>query len=516
MYNNDIELENGVKIMLIKKEYFGNINKSRMFIQMLFIVLLLFIFSNCSILAQTDVRESIVKVYTVSNYPDYYNPWSMQGPRASSGSGCIINNNLILTNAHVVSNETFLQVRKYGDTERYRAQVLAVSHLTDLALLTVDEPEFFEGIAPLSLGELPQIQQEVVVYGFPVGGDMLSITKGVISRIEHQTYVHSSSIFLAGQIDAAINPGNSGGPVLADDKIVGVVMQGISSAQNIGYMVPVPVIRHFFIDLEDGKLDGYPSLGISLQDMENEGMRRYYQMGAGQGGVLINQIVPGSPADGNLETGDVLLSLEDFTVGNDGTIEFRPNERTHLNYVVQQKQIGEDLKLSILREGEERELKINLFRSSLKDNLVPMEQYETLPTYYIYGGLVFCPLTKDLLNIWGAQWYQSAPRELVCSISNNIPEREGQQVIIVLKVLAADVNQGYQNINSGVVDRINGEKIWNMVDLIEKIEHCDKPFIILEDKYNQKIVIDRAMAEESQQEVLAVYRILADRSEDLL
>jgi len=494
----------------------------KLLIRFMFMVIffLVFIFQGATFLAATDVdvpdvREAIVKVYTVSNSPDYYNPWSMQGPRASSGSGCIIENNLILTNAHVVSDQTFLQVRKYGDTQRYRAKVVAVSHLTDLALLTVEEPEFFAGRPALSFGELPETQQEVLVYGFPLGGDTLSITKGVISRIEHQPYVHSSSIFLAGQIDAAINPGNSGGPVLVDDKIVGVVMQGIPSAQNIGYMVPIPVIRHFFTDLEDGTLDGYPSLGISIQDMENESLRRHYQMEAGMSGVLINQIVPGSPADGSLEVGDVVLFIEDYPIGNDGTVEFRPNERTSLNYVIQQKQIGEDLSLTILREGVKKEIKVNLFRSLTKDLLVPMEQYDILPTYYIYGGLVFCPLTKNLLNIWGSQWLQLAPRELVCCLLNNIPEREDQQVVVLLKVLAAEVNQGYQSINSWVVERANGEKVWNMRDLVEKIENCQDSFVILEDQYNRKVILDKKEALNSQQEILAIYRIPADRSEDL-
>lgn len=500
---------------MVRENQLRNSIRIGLLIKMVIIILLFFITPNYFSLAASDVREAIVKVYTVSNYPDYYNPWSMQGPRASSGSGCIIENNLILTNAHVVSNQTFLQVRKYGDTQRYRAKVVAVSHLTDLALLTVEEPEFFSGTPALSFGELPETQQEVLVYGFPIGGDTLSITKGVISRIEHQPYVHSSSIFLAGQIDAAINPGNSGGPVLVDNKIVGVVMQGIPSAQNIGYMVPIPVIHHFFTDLEDGVLDGYPSLGVSIQDMENEGLRRYYQMDKDMSGVLINQIVPGSPADGNLKVGDVLLLIEDYTIGNDGTVEFRPNERTHLNYVIQKKQIGEDLKLTILREGEKIEIKVNLFRSLTKDRLVPMEQYETLPTYYIFGGLVFCPLSKDLLNIWGSQWYQSAPRELVCCLLNNIPEREDQQVVVLLKTLAADVNQGYQNIGNWVVDRVNGEKIWNMRDLVEKVENSEGSFIILEDRYNRKVVIDRILALESHQEILEIYRILSDRSDDL-
>ena len=480
------------------------------------IVLLVFFSLLSNSFASEDVREAIVKVYTVSNSPDYYNPWSMQGPRASSGSGCIIEGNLILTNAHVVGNQTFLQVRKYGDTQRFTARVVAVSHLTDLALLTVDDEQFFEGEPALSLGELPETQQEVLVYGFPMGGDMLSITKGVISRIEHQPYVHSSSVFLAGQIDAAINPGNSGGPVLVDDKIVGVVMAGIPSAQNIGYMVPVPVIRHFFKDIEDGSYDGYPSLGIGMQDMENEGLRKYYQMEPGASGVLINQVIPGSPADGKLQLGDVLVKIEDYPVGNDGTIEFRRNERTLLNYAVQQKQIGEDIILTVLREGNEEKLNINLSRSMKKDRLVPMEEYETLPTYYIYGGLVFCPLTKDLLNIWGSQWSQSAPRELVCHLLSNTPEREDQQIVVLLKALAAEVNQGYQNINSWVVDQINGEKIWNMHDLVEKVENCQEPFVIFEDQWNKKVIIDKEKAMESHYEILDIYRIPFDRSEDLV
>ena len=480
------------------------------------IVLLVFLSLLSNSFASEDVREAIVKVYTVSNSPDYYNPWSMQGPRASSGSGCMIEGNLILTNAHVVGNQTFLQVRKYGDTQRFTARVVAVSHLTDLALLTVDDEQFFDGEPALSLGELPETQQEVLVYGFPMGGDMLSITKGVISRIEHQPYVHSSSVFLAGQIDAAINPGNSGGPVLVEDKIVGVVMAGIPSAQNIGYMVPVPVIRHFFKDIEDGSYDGYPSLGIGMQDMENEGLRKYYQMEPGASGVLINQVIPGSPADGKLQLGDVLVKIEDYPVGNDGTIEFRRNERTLLNYAVQQKQIGEDIILTVLREGNEEKLNINLSRSMKKDRLVPMEEYETLPTYYIYGGLVFCPLTKDLLNIWGSQWSQSAPRELVCHLLSNAPEREDQQIVVLLKALAAEVNQGYQNINSWVVDQINGEKIWNMHDLVEKVENCQEPFIIFEDQWNKKVIIDKEKAMESHYEILDIYRIPFDRSEDLI
>jgi hypothetical protein len=213
---------------------------------------------------------------------------------------------------------------------------------------------------------------------------------------------------------------------------------------------------------------------------------------------------------------DVLLSIGDYEVGNDGTIEFRTNERTQLTYVVQEKQIGENIKMNILRNGEKISLDVNLHRSSQKDHLVSMEQYETLPSYYIYGGLIFCPLSKNLLNVWGPQWYQSAPSELIYLLQNNIPEKEDQQVVILLKALASDVNDGYQNVRSWVVDTINGKKIWNLKDFVTKVESIQNDYIILENKWEQQIVIDREMAENTHREILETYRIPFDRSEDLI
>jgi len=293
-------------------------------------------------------------------------------------------------------------------------------------------------------------------------------------------------------------------------------MQGISSSQNIGYMVPTPIIRHFFDDIEDGEYEGYPSLGISMQEMENKGLRKYYQMDESMSGVLVNQIIQGSPSDGKLETDDVLLSIGDYKVGNDGTIEFRKNERTQLSYVIQEKQIGDSVKMGVLRKGEKIDLDVNLYRSSEKDQLVPLEQYETLPSYYIYGGFVFCPLTKNLLNIWGPQWYQSAPKELISQLMNNIPEKEDQQVVVLLKALASDVNEGYQNVKSWIVDSVNGEKIWNLKDFVEKIENITDDYIILKNESDQKIVIDRELAVNTHQEIMEIYRIPFDRSDDLV
>jgi S1-C subfamily serine protease len=471
----------------------------------------------CAAAQAQDPREAIVKVYTVHNVPDYYNPWNMRGTQNSTGSGCIIEGNRILTNGHVVRDQTFVQVRRFGESRRYQAQVQFVSHQADLALLTVDDPAFFAGVEPVSFGELPQTQEKVNVYGFPMGGDTLSITEGVISRIEHQTYAHSSVSLLAAQIDAAINPGNSGGPAIIDGKIVGVAMQGISQADNIGYIIPAPVIEHFLQDIQNGRRDGIPDLGIDWQKMENPDMRRHYGMQPEQSGILVTKIAYGAAADGILRENDVLLSTGGQPIADDGTIEFRPKERTLFIYNVQQNQLGDPLQLTVLRDGKPLELSVQLDRPVEQGWLIPMEQYDILPTYYIYGGVVFAPLTKNLLQMWGRGWYDKAPKELVARLGDNLRPEEIDEVVLALKVLAADSNQGYQNENFWQIESVDGEKVRNLSHLISLLDAGrGNAFVTIENNAGLKMILDRGKAEREQPEILTTYRIPADRSADLL
>lgn len=462
------------------------------------------------------IKDAIVKIYTIHNSPDYYNPWSMRGPAASTGSGCVVKGKRILTNAHVVSDRTYVQVRRNGEAKRHEAKVLWVSHEADLALLTVADESFFEGIEPLDLGELPDSQQEVLVYGFPLGGDTLSTTKGVISRLEHQVYVHSSCYLFAGQIDAAINPGNSGGPVLEDGKIAGVVMQSMSQADNIGYMVPVNVVRHFFDDIADGSSDGFPSLGVAMQDMQSDDLKRMSKMPKDETGMLIYRIVPGSPAEGHLNVGDVLTHVDGNNVADDGTVEFRPKERTAVAFHIQKYQVGDDLKLRVLRDGQPMEMSLKLDRPMWHDWLVPQERYDVMPTYYIFGGVVFVPLTKNYIEQWGPNWWQNAPDTLTVFLSENFPEKEGEEVVLALKVLPSDINEGYHSVANWVIDEVNGKPISNLKELIASVESSSDPFVTFSGGTGQKLVLDREKAVGGKDAILKTYRVLADRSPDLL
>jgi len=102
-----------------------------------------------------EVENSVIKIHTTQAAPDYFVPWRLLNPRQSSGSGVLIDGGRIITNAHVVANASYVQTQKHNDPQRYPARVLFVSHEADLALIAVDDPEFHEGLVPLTIGELP-------------------------------------------------------------------------------------------------------------------------------------------------------------------------------------------------------------------------------------------------------------------------------------------------------------------------------------------------------------------------
>lgn len=484
------------------------------------IALFLLIFSS-SVSAQISpevraVESSIVKIYTTAAAPDYFTPWRLLTPNQSSGSGSVISGNRILTNAHVVANASYVQVQKHNDPNRYTARVLFVSHSSDLALVTVDDPSFFADLEALAIGDLPEPHEEVFVFGYPIGGRTLSITKGILSRVEQQIYAHSGDFLLAGQIDAAINPGNSGGPVIVDEEIVGVVMQANSGgrAENLGYFVPPDIIRHVLTDAEDGVYDGFPDLGFRTQDLESPAAKRAYGLSEDQSGVLVIKVFDDSPAAGILQENDVVLKIAGYDVAGDSTISVNDALQTNYKYAIDLRQIGDGIEIEFARNGEilTRELKAQKRQASY--SLVKQEAFDEIPEYYVYGGVLFVPLNMNLIMRWGPDWNRTAPVNLLAARSEwSSPER--RELVVALQVLAADVNLGYHDLRNWVVDTVNGEPIRDFHHFTRMVRDNAKPHVVFRSSNGFQVVVDHNEALASEASILAQYRIPTAWSEGL-
>jgi len=473
-----------------------------------------------SALAQnTEIREiesSVIKIYTTQSAPDYFTPWRLLTPRQSSGSGSVIAGNQILTNAHVVADASYLQAQKHNDPRRYQARVTFISHEADLALITVDEPGFFSDLKALSIGDLPDPLQEVSVYGFPIGGKSLSITKGILSRVEQQVYAHAGSYLLAGQIDAAINPGNSGGPVIVDRQLVGVVMQANSGgrAENLGYFVPPSMIRHVLDDSLDGVHDGFPDLGFRTQTLDSPSAKAAYGLDEDQNGVLIIKIFDGSPAQGILQENDVILQIDEFDIAEDGSIKLSEDVLTDYKHAIDLHHVGESVAISYSRGGRPGTATLEARQARDSYSLVTGEQFDKLPEYYIYGGILFVPLNMNLIKRWGNDWSRTAPVSLL-QARNEWSSPDRRQLVVALQVMASDVNLGYHDWRNWLVDSVNGVQIQDFAHFAELIKRNQQDNIVLENSTGYQLVINHQAAIASEAEILSRYRIPAAYSAGL-
>ncbi len=459
--------------------------------------------------------QSVVKVLTVSDAPDYEQPWQSHGPTNSTGSGAIIQTERgprVITNGHVVQNQVFVELRRVGASRKYQAAVEGVSHECDLALLRVPREEFFAGAEPIELGELPMLGDTVTVCGYPIGGDRLSLTQGVVSRIEVSAYAHSQRPLLSIQIDAAINSGNSGGPVFKGDKLIGIAFQALEETQNIAYAIALPIVDHFLRDLALRKPARFPSLGIVWQRLESESHRRSLGIKRAEGGILVVRVAFEGSSWGVLQEGDVLLAIDGELIGSDGTVSLREGELVDHSYRIALKHAGDRLRLSILRAAVRQELYVELRPPSL---LVPEDRYDIRPTYFVFGGLLFAPLSRDYLKSWGNEWWKQGPNELVAIYETQVRTPERQDVVILQKVLADKVNQGYHEYENHVVVSVDGVPVRSIRHLVEIAEAGTSRFFTVGTNDGQRIVLDRAKARAHNPEILERYNVRADRSDDL-
>src|SRR6266404_194036 len=308
------------------------------------------------------IQNSLVRITVTEAEPDYKAPWNAGAIQRGVGAGFVIDGSRIMTNAHVVSNSRYLTVERDGDPNKYRATVQFVAHDCDLALITVSTPGFFKNMTPLKFGGIPELESTVSAYGYPIGGERMSVTAGIVSRIDFQLYTHSSiDSHLAIQISAQINPGNSGGPVMQNGKVIGVAFQGYSGdvAQGVAYMVPTPVIRRFLKDIEDGHYDRYVDLGITYSKLQNPAQRHYLGLNDDDRGVRVNTVIDGGPCGKLLQKGDVLLSIDGHPIASDAFVEYE-GERVQMPEVVERKFKGDKVKLDLLRNQQLTSVEIAL------------------------------------------------------------------------------------------------------------------------------------------------------------
>lgn len=460
-------------------------------------LLLLLIFSLVCY-ASNLPTNSIVKLYTSAFLPDYKHPWQTSKIFRYIGSGAIIGGNKILTSAHVVSGARFLEVQKENDPKKYMANVKYISHQADLAIVEVQDTTFFNNTKPLKLNENVKPRDEITVLGYPLGGQTISTTTGIISRIEYSSYVWSSEYLLAIQVDAAINSGNSGGAALdKNGDIVGIVMMSLKNTDNISYIVPSVIINTFLEDIKDGKVDGFGSDGLTINYINNDSIKEYFGLKNGDG-ILVTKVPYGVD---DFKVNDIILEIDGHKVANDATIDSSLG-RVHCNLIMHQKQIGDKVRFKILRDKKDIAFDYTIQR------IGPFikTEFNKEPRYLIFGGLAFTPLTKNYIAAIGRNsigidnlfYHKDKSKEFdeaVVWMQDNFPHK---------------VNRGYYS-EGYVVETVNGIKVKNFNHFASLIDKLDTEFVVIDTMEKHKIIFNVKEAKESFRTIKNIYGLSSNR-----
>mmetsp|Transcript_116100 Transcript_116100/g.248348 ORF Transcript_116100/g.248348 Transcript_116100/m.248348 type:complete len:511 (-) Transcript_116100:97-1629(-) len=468
--------------------------------------------------------DAVVKVWAVHSTPHFSLPWQRRRQERSSGSGFCIDRErrVILTNAHCVEWHAQVKLQRRGSDVKHLARVTSVGWECDLAVLTVEDDEFWDGLPAVQLSQkIPHLEDDVLCVGFPIGGDTISVTSGVISRIEVTTYTQASTELLGIQIDAAINPGNSGGPAFnRKGECVGVAFQSMNAdeAENIGYVIPTVVVMHFLSDLlKHGKYTGFPTLGVEIQTMENAHLREHFGLAEKEKGVLVSRVAPTAAAAKVLQTNDVLLSFDGEPIGNDGTVRFRKHERVMYTWLVAQKFFGEQASLEVLRGGQKLEISLEAFHPEV--SLVPVHLFNKShpgPSYLIVAGLVFTTLSESFLESeYGMDWDHKAPVEMVKWATYDLSTSTDEQVVVMTQILAHELTMGYENLENLRLQAVNGTAVRNLRHAMELIEACNEGYLEMSLQHNLVLILKAEDAKKATAEVLEQHGIPAAKSHDL-
>lgn len=318
-------------------------------------------YSDTAIYAANKILPSIVGInieYTINSTSIFGRETTSTAN--ASGSGIIISEDgYILTNNHVVSSSSesnsYYQISEakkvtvtlFNDETEYEAKIIGKDEQTDLAVIKIEK----NGLTPAEFADSDSVKvgEFVMAVGNPV--NMTStVTDGIISAVNRKITDSDGKTFTCIQTNAAINSGNSGGALVnSEGKVIGINTLKLSGTgiEGIGFAIPINSTTDITQQLIQYSKVKRPYIGISGIDLDETTAKRYNLVI----GIYVRSVEEFSAAEkGGLKIGDVIIEAEGKSI----------TKMDELNEIKNSHQIGDELKIKVIRDGNEKELTIKL------------------------------------------------------------------------------------------------------------------------------------------------------------
>lgn len=460
---------------------------------------------------------SLLKVNVTYQSYNQRIPWQKEGAGGRRGLGVVLDDHKVLVTGQMVADATYIELELPDSGQKIPARVLAVDYEANLALLTPNagerETAFFTGMKPMKLDTSARIGDMLVVWQTGRVGDLI-VTPVRVSKVINQPYVVENASFIVYEAQGIIrSEANSFTlPVAKGGKLAGLLLR-YDSKNQLATLLPAPIIEHFLKDVEDGKYDGFPSLGIEFQITLDEQFRDYLGMKSDTPGVYVSNVTKGASAEkAGLKKGDILTTINGIKIDARGDYQDPMYGPLSVSHIIRGKAfVGDEVEMTVLRKGKETTLTGKLARKMPDDYLVKPYEFDKGPKYLLHGGLLMQELTRPYLNTFGAE-QQGGPVLRLARIAGSQEEyeKEGRKrVVFMAAVLPTTGAQGYERLSGQIVNEVNGVKITRLEDVAEAFKKPQNGLHEVKlDQFPFIIYLDAAKAEQDNQALMGgMYRI---------
>lgn len=420
---------------------------------------------------QERARDTVVQLFVQTAEFNWEQPFKSPDQDKAYGTGFFIDpDGHIVSNFHVI-NEAHgikIQIPSLGK-EQFDVLVVGVCPDRDIALLKLSNESLkrvtgkLKKIPYLTLGDSDAVvrTQEIMALGYPLGQEKLKSTQGIMSGRENML----GDSYL--QITAALNPGNSGGPSLSiEGKVIGINTARISSAQNVGYIIPINDVKSVIKDLYTVKLLRRPILGCEF----NYGTRDLVEFlnNPEDRGLYIARVFRNSIlAKAGLRGGDMLYKINGYDLDLYGEANAAWNEdKVPIGALLNRFELGQDVNFVFYRNGERKEATFNF---SLTQDLPIRKfypEYERID-YEIIGGMVVMNLALNHV----AHFRRKSPY----LIKYNKREFQYDSKLIITHIFPNSQAQQTRSLGAGdLLHEVNGERVKTLDDLRNAIKKSEK------------------------------------------
>ena len=462
------------------------------------IITILFI-TICSAFATDNLP--LLKISSTSQGYSTSQPWEKTKTQARRGLGVLVGKNQILTTAEMGANATFIEIETLDGKLNMPALTIAIDYEANLALMSVVDPdhkELINGMQPLEISPSPKLNEEVQVYQSEDNGKLL-ITQGVVRGADIISSFVDGHYFLAYEIKASMqSTANSFTiPVLKDKKLIGILTSYNSEEQLLDVTAP-EIINAFLEDAQNGEYIGFPSLGVSTSRTTDPHFRAWLKLDENLGGLFIKRVTRNSAAQkAGIRQADVLLSIDGHDLDRKGYYQSKKYGPLYWGHLVGgSKKVGEKITLTLLRNGELIQKEVTLTRPP--ESIIPSHVNGKAPRYLVKGGFIFQELTFPYFRIFGDDWKNRAPIELLDALNHPEDYEEGRNRIVILShTIPTEATLGYERIASTIVTSVNGKNIADIPSLVEAFKTPSEANIhtIALDSALKKLYLDASISD---------------------